>query len=1160
MTTIFKILILINAIFFNVVLFSQDNNCNIKKNWFFGRGLTPGGISTGEIMHLQFQCPGGGFVSALPMSNVIPYGVHGGAIINSMNDGSWQLYSDGENMVYSDLSSVNGLEGHPSSTQSIAIAPINVCPVDSFLYFFNTTGIGNAGYISYALGNSTGSLSPQGDLPIPSTSQIGNANNLKHGEGMLLIPHPVNIGSYWLITRLIKNNGADATDAFVVYNVSSAGVSIHQIFDMNTDGNSNISNSLLATANTNFTFSLTRKELAIADGNTTKSIFTIPFDPDTGNFSGSIEHIISVGNLGAYDTEYSPNSQFLYYSVYSTGEVFSYDLNTQVSTSIFQASAGPIKRAGGLGTGPDGNIYALTMSTADWTSFDSDLWQIIDPNNPAPVLTPFANFDNWLCTNLPSFVVLHDFELFSDLSINSVCPNDSLKIAYKTDFSSLTSTDFIWYKDGVVIPGATDSVFWVQTPGVYTLEVSFLEGCTYESHPFEVIPALDLGITLTSFFCNTNTVEIEICNGSDTSFNGMIDLSFYDNDPLLPNTNLVLTQQLAVSIDSNNCQLYPISIPLVSGPLYVVLNDPGTLPLPLSLTSFPLNGIEECDYENNISHIDVVCCPDDLATVDIDFCENEANIDLICNPLNNGVINWYTDNSYTQLIGTGHLFSPINAIGTFTIYVSETSTYCEVRDSITYTIKPLPTVDAGLNTSICTNESTILSGSSSNATIFSWNNGVINGQSFTPLVAQMYTVTANLNSCYATDSIYIDLLPIPSISSNLSETICEGDSVLITLNNPDNATISWSSDISEGSYLIPPIGSTTYTVNAELNGCLNTYTFQINVDMQPILNLSSNIVICQGMEIILSGSSQPSFPLLWNENVNSDIPFFPNLGSTYYTATAGNIGCSTSDSVLVTVNPNPEFNVVTVAPNDCNQTLGSIEFIEDNQGFGPYLVNSSNGVSSSLVYDSLNYGSHSFTITDNNGCLYSNEIIFSDPPNLSYEAQFNYFPKEVTNLNPTVTFENLTNGAIGSYWYNSYTNELSHTEDYSITFPDTQGAYDVCLVADFGENCLDTTCVHINVNEELLLFVPNAFTPNDGNLNNRFTPIFNNPSNITYYSLIIFNRWGETMFESYNQAIGWNGEYAGNKAQDGIYIWQINYKTNESNTTHTKKGHLTLLR
>jgi gliding motility-associated-like protein len=59
---------------------------------------------------------------------------------------------------------------------------------------------------------------------------------------------------------------------------------------------------------------------------------------------------------------------------------------------------------------------------------------------------------------------------------------------------------------------------------------------------------------------------------------------------------------------------------------------------------------------------------------------------------------------------------------------------------------------------------------------------------------------------------------------------------------------------------------------------------------------------------------------------------------------------------------------------------------------------------------------------------------------------------------------------------------------------------------------------------------------------------------------LIFNRWGEVIFESNNALIGWDGTYSGEVCQDGTYIWQITFKEIGKDKRIVVRGHVNLLR
>lgn len=88
------------------------------------------------------------------------------------------------------------------------------------------------------------------------------------------------------------------------------------------------------------------------------------------------------------------------------------------------------------------------------------------------------------------------------------------------------------------------------------------------------------------------------------------------------------------------------------------------------------------------------------------------------------------------------------------------------------------------------------------------------------------------------------------------------------------------------------------------------------------------------------------------------------------------------------------------------------------------------------------------------------------------------------------------------------------------------------------------------------MYAPNAFTPDGDENNNVWLPI---GYNFTDFHFMIFDRWGELIFESYNEAFGWDGTYKGNMCQDGVYVYVLEWRDNKKRQ-HYKYGHVTLLK
>ena len=86
--------------------------------------------------------------------------------------------------------------------------------------------------------------------------------------------------------------------------------------------------------------------------------------------------------------------------------------------------------------------------------------------------------------------------------------------------------------------------------------------------------------------------------------------------------------------------------------------------------------------------------------------------------------------------------------------------------------------------------------------------------------------------------------------------------------------------------------------------------------------------------------------------------------------------------------------------------------------------------------------------------------------------------------------------------------------------------------------CSDT----ITKNTGLLMpdffyFLPNSFTPNSNNLNEELKGV--GSKYIYKFTMEIYNRWGEKVFESFDITKGWDGTYKGSPCMEGAYMCRI---------------------
>jgi gliding motility-associated-like protein len=93
-----------------------------------------------------------------------------------------------------------------------------------------------------------------------------------------------------------------------------------------------------------------------------------------------------------------------------------------------------------------------------------------------------------------------------------------------------------------------------------------------------------------------------------------------------------------------------------------------------------------------------------------------------------------------------------------------------------------------------------------------------------------------------------------------------------------------------------------------------------------------------------------------------------------------------------------------------------------------------------------------------------------------------------------------------------------------------------------------------------LIFIPNTFTPDGDENNNEWAPVFTSGFDPFRFELLIFNRWGQIVWESHNHTSTWDGTYDNIKCQDGVYFWTINYGVKDTDEKKIINGHLTIIR
>jgi len=118
-----------------------------------------------------------------------------------------------------------------------------------------------------------------------------------------------------------------------------------------------------------------------------------------------------------------------------------------------------------------------------------------------------------------------------------------------------------------------------------------------------------------------------------------------------------------------------------------------------------------------------------------------------------------------------------------------------------------------------------------------------------------------------------------------------------------------------------------------------------------------------------------------------------------------------------------------------------------------------------------------------------------------------------------------------------------------------EGSYTVLV----QNGCVtDTLKINIHFKEDCpeIFMIPNAFSPNEDGINDRFRIT---EENITVKRFDIYHRWGIKVFESNDASAGWDGKINGLAAEIGVYLYILEYSTNITEKQESKKGYVTLI-
>jgi gliding motility-associated-like protein len=748
--------------------------------------------------------------------------------------------------------------------------------------------------------------------------------------------------------------------------------------------------------------------------------------------------------------------------------------------------------------------------------------------------------------------------------------------------------------------GFSTSTITINNPGTYSLSVTDNNGCTGIDSVMVNSWALPVpqieGIT---GFCADTSTTLSVTGGDFESY-----IWSTGQDESSITTSSAGTYTVSVS-DANNCQnstdvvleVYPLPVFSIEGSTTFCAGDQTTLSSSNTFDTYLWStGEEESSIETDISGLYELAVSNEFGCIQTAGIEVEeiplpianAGEEAIINcyepsvilgasaPQTNYTINWSgpdinADNEHEA-------YPEVSVGGQYTLIITDDIYGCisapstvEVFDQISIPSVILEVLDQ-LD---CTTSSVLIDGSSSTSgdqMLYTWydaalnelpndNNAIIEvGE------AAMYylQVLDTLNGCHSIDSIRVEenqeypiaeAGPIEELNCLITSLSLDG-----TASQQGNG-INYNWSTSEGN-IIDGANTVSPTVNApgwyflsvsdSFNGCTNIDSVYIDQDIVApvVLTGSAQTIDCLHPTVFLSGEGSSSgsiYTYQWvleqtADTISNDVTVVVSVPGNYlFTVTNEDNHCSSTANTLVEQNSEAPsaINIESTPPTCFEDEDGSIIIQGINGGTPPYLYSfNEQAFTTQTQFLQLPAGNYTLAVEDATGCTHSQMIELEAGNDLSVNAgpdiETQYGASVAINAIPSVGEDEIVQISWTSI------DSLSCEGCFNPTLTATiSGQYSISIIDDHG--CVATDEVYIFVDNRKQVYLPNAFSPN-GDGNNEIFYVQSGENVVKINSFLIFNRWGEPLFEVYNAPAndpfyGWDGNYKGTLLNSAVFTW-----------------------
>ena len=447
-----------------------------------------------------------------------------------------------------------------------------------------------------------------------------------------------------------------------------------------------------------------------------------------------------------------------------------------------------------------------------------------------------------------------------------------------------------------------------------------------------------------------------------------------------------------------------------------------------------------------------------------------------------------------------------------------------------------------------------------------------------PAGTYTYTVVTPLG-CIGTADLEIEILAAsdPSccgvVDAGPDSTICTlsynlvasiGNTGVGQWSGPAGYTFSDASD--PGAVVTAPASGAAmfYWIEDDNASCylIDSVTITFTEPLQATMAVTDAICFeaCDGTASVEMTGGNGSFTYSWSVDPNNTAAQATGICAGEHSITiADENNCSTTAVFTIGQPPLLQIDAATFVEPWCYGGCDGSITIADQEAV-EWSFNGGATYGASPTQNSLCAGTYALAIRNAAGCIGTMEIAVTEPPQVI--AEWEYSPDPANVNAPTIAFHDLSQNAIAWQWDIAGLMETElHGPVYTFSnkYP---GVYTVCLVASDAHACTDTICHDVIINDVLFDYVPNAFTPDGDGTNDKWGMSIN-IDDIADLKLMVFDRWGEVVFETTDPYGRWDGTYrngGGEILKEDVYAYRIVFSLKSTGGAREHLGHVSLLK